>query len=1017
VVEVLLLGPVAARDDEGCAVDLGPRGRRAMLAALAEQTGRVVSVDALTERLWGDSPPASATNILQGYVGKLRNVLGDTSIETRPPGYVLHAHTDAAVFDELVRGARDAGPEDAHRMFAEALALWRGPFAADVDSPAAVGWEERRLVAIEDRIEADLALGRASHLSGEIQQLVDAHPWRERLRAQLALALHASGQRADALRALHAAREQLSEAGLEPGPAIIAAERRLLQGDLEPPPAVIQPDSRFIGRSAELDAAIGLATQAPMLTIVGPGGAGKTAMARQLVRRSGRPWWFVDLAAVDDPSGVASATAVALAVEERANVDLRANLMSWATSHIGTVVLDNCEHVLSEARQVSRWLTTGAELGGLRVVATSRERLRVAGEIVYRLGSMADEDARAMFRIRHREAGGEDIADDAIVTRLCSRLDNLPLALELAASRAAAIGVANVERRLDDRLQLLGEGADDGRQASLRSLIDWSVGLLTDDERGTLGRLSVFAGPFDLDAAERVAATDASCLARLVDKSLLHRDVSRFRLLETIHQYAAEMLRTSGELDEIRAAHLAWCASQPLLDEAIDGEVRAALDRARQRGHSSVAADLARRAAVAALGRGHHTEAVTRAEIAVEVAADAVEVGHGALVLGEIWTGRWDGDRAISAYRQAIDAYVAAGRDDLAARPRALLAEVTLRWPATTSTPTSDEEIEALIDAGLAVEADLSADVASELWAVRAVSRQIQGRLEEGEAASLRAVELATIADDPVVLSGALDALESTQLLQARYADADMTSAARMPLLARLPATPRGSMEYADVLMMRSDLSMRTGDFATSLSASEQLVAFETERGLRVAGLARLIRAKFFVGDWDAAIRDAEEMVDEWERHGRPPASYMVKPLGAAAAIAGLRGDRAAMERWFELARGTLQWRPMHVIWLALCEATVLLADGEPAAAKAVLDRPADDLEAWRSTQLAMTAEACVAMGDPTADACIAAALTAVDGDRYSRAILLRASGATSEASQLFASLPCPWQADRCLSR
>jgi DNA-binding transcriptional regulator YiaG len=624
---------------------------------------------------------------------------------------------------------------------------------------------------------------------------------------------------------------------------------------------------------------------------------------------------------------------------------------------------------------------------------------------------MATADARALFRTRLHEAGGDDDDDDEIVGSLCRRLDHLPLALELAASRAAAIGVTNVEQRLDDRLRLLGADSRQDRHSSLRSVLDWSVELLDDDERKTLRRLAVFAGTFGLESAERVTGTDATCMARLVDKSLVHREGERFRLLETIHHYAAELLDASGEIDTTRAAHLAWCADREVLDDGVDAEVRVALDRARRAGPSPVAADLARRAAVAALGRRLHTEAVVRAEIAVEVAPNEVERGLGAVLLGEIWVGRWRGDAAIAAYRQAIEAFVTAGRGDLAARPRALLAEVTLRWPATVSVPTPDEEIEALIDAGLAVEADIDVGVASELWAVRAVRRELQDRLDEAEAASVRAVELATIADDPVVMSGALDALEAVQMMQQRYADADATSAARMPLITRLPATPRGTMEHADILMMRSDTSLRIGDFTTALRVSEQLVAFEAERGLHVAGLARLARVKFFVGRWDDALREVDDMLAGWEREGRPTATYLVSALGAAAAIHGLRGDRDDMHRFLDLAREVLRWRRMHTVWLALCEASVLLHDGEPAAANEVLASITDDRHAWLSTHLAMTAEASVAMGDPSADERLAAAFAAVDGDRYSRAILLRATGAAEESAALFASLPCPWQA------
>jgi tetratricopeptide (TPR) repeat protein len=417
------------------------------------------------------------------------------------------------------------------------------------------------------------------------------------------------------------------------------------------------------------------------------------------------------------------------------------------------------------------------------------------------------------------------------------------------------------------------------------------------------------------------------------------------------------------------------------------------------------------------LGRGRHSDAISRARLAVELSPDDPERGQGNVVLGEILTGRWRGDEAIAAYRAAVDAFERVGDAVAAARPRALLAEVTLRWAGTVSTPTPLAELDALIDAGLAVEDRLEVGVASELWAMRAVRGQRVGHLDAAEQAALRAVELAERSGDAVLVSGALDALSAIQLAQERYADAETTSACRVQLLPRLPATARGVMEHADILMMRSDCTLRVGDFRTALEVSEQLVRFEGDRGLRLAGLARLARVRFFVGRWDEALADVDSIVADWERQERPAATYLAAALGAAAAIRGLRGDLTAMREMLATARATLRWRTTHTRWLAVAEAIVPLASGRPDQALEVLRPAVEGSDAWRSTVLAMLAEASVAVGADDADERMAAASQAVRGDRYAEAILWRAAGERERAAAAFAALPCPWQASMTLPR
>ena len=1018
---MLLLGPVVAFDDDGARVDLGARARRVVLVALAEEAGRVVSVNALIDRLWHGEVPATATNIVQGYVAKLRQVLGD-AIATRSPGYVLDATTDVNRFDQLTRRAEGAPPSEACVLLREALELWRGDYAADVGSPRALHWEERRVAAIEAKVEAQLAVAPSPALVAELAQLVSVHPWRERLWTQLAWGLDRVGRRAEALRCLHAARAQLAGAGLEPGPAIMAMEQRLLveSAGIEASDATTEVASAddFIGRERDVAAALQILGRSNVLSIVGPGGAGKTSLARELGRRIGGQVWFVDLAAVAEPSLVSAAAAAALGVDERADADLGAALEDWPRGAVGIVIIDNCEHVLDEAASLVDRLTQAG--GATRIIATSREPLRVDGEFVHRLGPMEAADAQRLFRVRLEAAGAEEVdEDDDVIARLCRRLDHLPLALELAAARACALGAANVEQRLDDRLALLeadrfGRGSRGGRgqarHSSLRSLLDWGVELLDHDELGCLRRLSVFAGTFSLSAAERVAGASSSTVARLVDKSLVHREGAQFRLLETIHHHAAALLSAAGEDAELQGAHLAWCAGLEVLDDSVDAEVRAALDRARRKPPSAMAADFARRAASAALSRRLLTEALARAEVAVEISPDDLSRGQSTVLLGEMWSTRWRGDEAIAAYRQAITAFLHAGRDDLAAAPRALLAEVMLRFPATVTDPIPLEDLAQLVDAGLAVGDGLNTAVASQLWSARACLAYERHEWDEAERAGHRAVELATLADDAVVMSGALDALEAVELITDRYGDAAATAQRRVTLLPRLPSTARGTVEHADILAMRADTALRIGDFAASADAAERAAAFELDRGLPASGLARLVRARFFAGQWDQALVDAETMLAGWERDGKPTATYLVLGIGARAAIRGLRGDRDGMETDLALARRVLAWRTSHNTWLAISEAIVLQAAGDAAAAKATLDNVRHMRAAWTSTHAAMSVEAQAALGEDV-DEALTEAEGFVDGDLYSKAILLRVRGDVDAAAALFASLPCPWQA------
>ena len=612
-------------------VEIGAAKERALLAELVLRANQIVSRERLVEVVWGDNPPATAAATLNTYVSHLRSALepGRAArtqpglLLTRDPGYLLAVdpeRVDALRFERLAgEGRRALAAGDAATaaaMLREGLGLWRGGALADfVYEPfaqtEATRLEELRLSTLEQRIDADLALGRHHDLVAELRRLVDEHPLRERLWGQLMLALYRCGRQSEALRAYGELRSVLAEElGVDPSPALRRLEDDMLQQrpELEGPAApghpadaapVPSPPVRpptnlptrltsFVGREDDIAEVERLCAGARLVTLVGAGGVGKTRLAVEVASRvlDEHPdgVFLVELAPLSDAGGLYQQVLAALGVGEDDRHSPRETLAAHVADRRMFLVIDNCEHLVDAcAALVEDLLSAGP---GVRILATSRELLRVPVETAWRVPSMStppagtgsDElagfEAARLFleRARLLSSGLElSAADAGHVARICARLEGIPLAIELAAARTRLLSVGEIAERLDDRFGLLSSGARTapGRHQTLRAAVDWSYDGLSTPERRLFEYLSVFFGGFTLEAAEAVCDTGKPApasvletLGALVDKSMVLSDpgqvTSRFRMLETLRQYGAERLADTGETDAARDRHLAW---------------------------------------------------------------------------------------------------------------------------------------------------------------------------------------------------------------------------------------------------------------------------------------------------------------------------------------------------------------------------------------------------------------------------------------------------------------------------
>ncbi|MBM9466672.1 AfsR/SARP family transcriptional regulator [Nakamurella leprariae] len=626
------LGPLLIEQGGRAQPVLGTKGP-AMLALLTIHANEHVSVDALTAAAWGDHAPAGVASTLLSHIWRLRQLVEPDRRSGRPPQVLLNdaggyrlvgtpstidslflAETTARVRDALSAGRLDAALGRAD----EALSRWRGrPYgrAADADwaRPAVARLDELREHLQERRIAVLVALGALDTALSDLRPLLAACPFHETLRALQMEALHRSGRTEQALEAYHEARRTLlDELGIEPGRDLRALHRRILDDDpdlagppttttapitargpgpAEPPdvapprpsagvhlPSTLTP---LIGRDADVSRLVRLLKDQQLVTITGPAGSGKTRLALEVARTGAEAYeegvWFVDLVGVDDPTLVVDVVASTIGFVPSADATPVQDLRRYLTDRRVLVVLDNCEHLLASVASMVQVVLDDPPDGAVaRILATSRERLGVAGEVGWTLEPLAlplpgddpsDHSAVQLFlqRLLAADPGLEvDERTMAAVVDICVALDGLPLPLELAAARAPAFSLTEIASQVradPGRLRRPGRGGHDHR-ITLRSTIDRSYQLLTDGERAAHRQLSVLPGPFTQAAAAAVLDThvdDAGdVLVELVHRSMLTRvgadhpdHPTTFRQLVTVRDHARTSLRTIGMAGQV----------------------------------------------------------------------------------------------------------------------------------------------------------------------------------------------------------------------------------------------------------------------------------------------------------------------------------------------------------------------------------------------------------------------------------------------------------------------------------
>ncbi|MFD4294319.1 BTAD domain-containing putative transcriptional regulator [Rhodococcus sp. NPDC058505] len=682
---VALLGAVSTRRDGSLVPLPGPRART-LLVALARTPGRVRGASALIEDVWGDDPPRSPTNALHTQISRLRSALPDGAVESTAHGYRLvltRTQVDLTLARVLEQAAQqhlaDGDPRAAAESVRAAQALWRGEPGADL--PAGAPARELVEEAAQRRAALDAALLAALVTAGDLRQALplaraaaDRSPLDEQAHGQLMLVLAGLGLANEALDVFAGLRERLADRlGTDPSPRLVELNAAVLTGAAptfggqaraagsavpavaEPLPGAAEPvpsavglraaPNALLGRDADLDAVDDLLAAARVVTLLGPGGTGKTRLAHAIGLRAAAdlPVALVELAPLRSGADVIGAISATLGLSEieltpgagltRARIhDARNRLRDALSARPSLLILDNCEHLIDDVAAVVADLVAVSDR--VTVLATSRAPLAINAEVVYPLAPLeVDESgspATELFRTRARAVRPSVRLDPREVARLCRTLDGLPLAIELAAARVRTMSVAEINTRLTDRFTLLrsGDRTSPERHRTLRAVIDWSWNLLGSGQQAALRRLCRFPGGVTGEAAMLVAqwgaVTDAAdAVEGLVGQSMLtvvegtDRAGLRYHMLETVREFGEERLAEAGEVDEVEARTFGWAR------EFCSAAMRGFLDGDE--------------IAVTAMVEAEHDNLLAVLRRAAEVDANDVVVGV-LSVLGMLWS-------------------------------------------------------------------------------------------------------------------------------------------------------------------------------------------------------------------------------------------------------------------------------------------------------------------------------------------------------------------------------------------
>ncbi|MFG1910624.1 ATP-binding protein [Kribbella sp. NPDC048928] len=686
----------------------------------------------------------------------------------------------------------------------------------------------------------------------------------------------------------------------------------------------------FVGRAGEAAGLREALGRSRLVTLLGPGGMGKTRLAAMVAGELAMTGAFVDLVPVREGL-VTRAVATAFGLSERPPQSLQQVLIEHLQQDRSLLVLDNCEHLVDEVAVLTeQLLSTCPEL---TVLATSRERLGVPSETTVLLPPL--DAATELFTDRARAVAPDFTAPDEVLAEICARLDGMPLAIELAAARIGSLGADGLQAALDDRLRLLAGGRGvDVRHRSLAAVIGWSHDLLDEQERLLLRRLAIYVGGFDLDAASATSpefgrGEVADLLGRLTDKSLAVRRGSRWRLLETIREFARDQL-TNDELSTAQDRCLHWAATaaatlEAQLDDtvlggkewwgiydAVAGDLRAAL-AATGAVADPVAHRLARSLGHLGFARREFQESVGYYRSAAERAADGVSAALDLRSAADATLAISDAETGVQLLLDAADRAVADG--NVRATMLALAVIAVNRYPTGSLYDVPSARSAHLLEQALECAQPGDSQV-SALLATAKAWEYGKRRIGADPELAQQAVEAARRTGDPVLIAGALDASTVAAGNAGRLRDARSYAVERMRLVGPLPRhEPYAAAEIIDAFHVAPTTATAVGDLPAARAAIG--VPDDPVGDHPYISLPRLIRVSALTGEFDTCVEHADALWQRWQRAGAPPIEWMSSALSAAAMVHGLRDDGLFdvwQSRSLEVARSAV---PEDAPWLA----------------------------------------------------------------------------------------------------